>query len=91
MLDLYEMGAERGYYATYFRRMILDRGGVETARVLLAERDVQAGLARLWELDLLHHSTEALVLQERFRPLFTDAERQEARRRLEELGYNPEE
>jgi len=32
---------------------------------------------------------EALVIQERFRPLFTEEEIAEARRRLDELGYFP--
>ncbi len=31
---------------------------------------------------------EDTVLQERFRPLFTQAELSEARRRLDELGYS---
>ncbi|MGB8212009.1 MAG: hypothetical protein WCE68_00490 [Anaerolineales bacterium] len=42
---------------------------------------------KLWELNLLDRSMEALVIQERFRALFTEAEIAEARRRLEELGY----
>jgi hypothetical protein len=42
---------------------------------------------KLWEMKQLHHSMEALVIQERFKPLFTDPEIAEARRRLEELGY----
>jgi hypothetical protein len=42
---------------------------------------------RLWELRLLDKSVEAIVLQERFQTLFTPAERSEAHRRSEELGY----
>ena len=42
---------------------------------------------RLWELKLLDYSVEALVLQERFRPLFTAVEQEEAHLRLEELDY----
>jgi hypothetical protein len=38
-------------------------------------------------LQLLHESKEAVVIQDRFHSLFTDAEVNEARRRLEELGY----
>jgi hypothetical protein len=87
MLEVYRVAADHGYYATRFKQLVHNRGGVGAARWLLAKEDVQEGLAKLWELDLLEHSTEAIVLQERFRPLFTEAERQEARRRLEELGY----
>ncbi len=59
----------------------------DPAQRLLAKQEIQAGLMKLWELNLLDHSVEALVIQEHFRPLFTEDEIQEARRRLEELGY----
>ncbi|GAA5178906.1 hypothetical protein GCM10023322_07160 [Rugosimonospora acidiphila] len=36
-----------------------------------------------------HAAAEALVLQERFADLFTDDERETARRRLKERGYLP--
>ena len=42
---------------------------------------------KLWEMKLLNQSMEALVIQERFKTLFTDTEIAEAKRRLEELGY----
>lgn len=82
----YEAGRERGYVATYFLQMLDRYGGVETAKRLLAKRDAQTGLYKLWELGLLGDSMEAVVLQERFRPLFTEEEIAEAKRRLEELG-----
>jgi len=87
MMEVYEVAKTHDYYATYFKRMIDEHGGVEAAKTLLAKREIQSGLMRLWELDLLDHSMEAAVLQERFCPLFTEAEVQEARRRLEQLGF----
>ena len=42
---------------------------------------------RLWEMKSLSKSMEALVIQERFRPLFTPKEIAEAHRRLAELGF----
>lgn len=89
MLEVYRVAAEHGYYATRFKQLVDNRGGVGAAKWLLAKEGVQDGLTKLWELGLLAHSTEAVVLQERFRPLFTEAERQEARRRLESLGFTP--
>lgn len=83
----YEAGRARGYIATYFLQMLDAYGGVETAKRLLAKRDTQAGLYKLWELDLLGDSMEAVVLQERYRPLFTEEEIAEAQRRLEKLDY----
>lgn len=62
-------------------------GGVETASRLLAKKEPQTGLFRLWELGLLHESMEAHVVNEKFQALFTEEERAEAQRRLEDLGY----
>lgn len=73
-------------FGQIFRRMIEEHGAVEAAKRLLATREVQTGLMRLWELKALSKSMEAIVIQECFRPLFTDEEIAEARRRLEELG-----
>jgi hypothetical protein len=77
----------RKYYPTYFMQMLGKYGGVETAKRLLASKETQTGLFELYHLELLHESMEAVVLQEKFRSLFTDSELAEARRRLEELGY----
>jgi hypothetical protein len=81
------LGIQHGYYPHYFIQMLQQHGGVETARRLLADRQIQTGLMRLWELGLLHESMEAYVVQEKYRALFSEAELAEARRRLEALGY----
>ena len=83
----YEAARARGYIATYFLQMLEELGGLETAKRLLAVSEPQTGLYKLWELHLLDESMEAVVLQERFRSLFTQAEINESRRRLDELGY----
>ncbi|MEA3351328.1 MAG: hypothetical protein U9Q82_11950 [Chloroflexota bacterium] len=70
-----------------FRQMIEQYGAVQAAKRLLSTREVQAGLMRLWDLRALGKSMEALVIQDRFRPLFTQDEIEEAHRRLDELGY----
>jgi hypothetical protein len=83
----YEDARKRGYVATYFLQMLEEHGGVETAKRLLAKSEPQTGLFELWKLDLLHESMEAVVLQGKFRNLFTESELAEAHRRLEELGF----
>ncbi|MEN4013976.1 MAG: hypothetical protein ROW48_18245 [Bellilinea sp.] len=83
----YEAARARGYIATYFIQMLEEHGGLETAKRLLAVSEPQTGLYKLWELHLLNESMEAVVLQERFQSLFTQTEINEARRRLDELGY----
>jgi hypothetical protein len=87
MIGIYENAKDYDYFATYFKRMLDTYQGVETAKRLLAKQEIQDGLMKLWEMKLLDQSMEALVIQERFKPLFTDAEIAEARRRLEELSY----
>ena len=87
MVTTYEEGAKRGYFPTIFLQMLHEHGGVETAKRLLAVKEPQTGFYRLWELDLLHESMEADVIQEKYQPLFTAEEIQEARRRLDELDF----
>jgi hypothetical protein len=83
----YEAALERGYIASYFLQMLEEHGGLETAKRLLAVSEPQEGLFRLWKLHLLSESMEAVVLQDRFRSLFTTSELAEAHCRLEELEY----
>jgi uncharacterized protein YqgQ len=87
MMTTYEEVVKRGYFPTYFLQMLNQYGGVVTAKRLLAKCEIQYGLMRLYELGLLDSSMEAYVIKERYQPLFTEEERQEAHRRLEELGY----
>ena len=83
----YEAARKRGYVATYFLQMLEEHGGKETAKRLLSKSEPQTGLFELWQLGLLHESLEAVVLQEKFKGLFTTDELAEVHRRLEELGY----
>lgn len=46
-------------------------------------------LTDLWEDDRLKWSAEPVALNLEFAPLFTEAEREIARRRLEQFGYDP--
>ena len=89
MLRIYEEAKEFGYYPTYFLGMVVEHGGLEAAKRLLRGSDISDGLARLWEEGRLDLSMEALVIRDPWRLLFTDAELENARRRLDELGYDP--
>ena len=51
----------------------------------------QEGLYHLWELGRLDLSMEVLVLKEKYTDLFTDEEKIEAKRRLDDLGYETKE
>ncbi|QBI53658.1 GmrSD restriction endonuclease domain-containing protein [Streptomonospora litoralis] len=78
---------EAGYRAPRFLGMLADIGPLETARRLLNAPAVSDCFAELWERGRLDLTVEALVLDERFAPLFTDAEATRARTRLEQFGY----
>lgn len=91
MMDIYSRAkSECNYTASYFLRMLLEHRGVETARILLAEESPQEGFTKLWERGRLDLTVECLVLNERFRGLFSDHEREKARHRLREYDFDPE-
>jgi len=79
MIGVYENAKGHDYFATYFKRMIDQYGGLDAAKHLLAKPDIQRGLMKLWEMGLLNQSLEALVIKERFRDLFSEEEIGEAR------------
>jgi hypothetical protein len=74
------------YNAGYFRNMLLDYGGRETAKRLLATTDVQEGFTQLYLCNRLDLTVEFHVLQPRFGGLFTAEERRVATRRLRSVG-----
>lgn len=89
MVDVYQRAKrEAGYQATYFIQMVSDRGGLATAQYLLHASGVSEGFTALWERRRLDLTVEAVMLQERFAPLFSDEEREIARARLAEYGYH---
>lgn len=91
MMDIYRRAkSECSYTASYFLRMLLEHRGVETARILLAAKRPQEGFTKLWELGRPDLTVECLVLNERFRGLFGDHEREKARSRLREYDFDPE-
>ncbi len=89
MLDVYRRAkAEAGYNATRFLRMVTEMGGYETARTLIHAPAVSEGYTALWERERLDLTVEAVILQSEWRDLFSELEREIARRRLAEYGYN---
>ncbi len=87
MMTTVEEGVKRGYFPGYFLQMLHQYRGVGTAKKLLEKREIQSGLMKLYELELLDSSMEAYVIKEHYQSLFTEEERKEADRRLRELDY----
>jgi len=80
---------ECGYNSARFVQMLHDHGGVETARRLLQGTTISYGLTQLWRCHRLDISLEAVVLRPEYAPLFSARQLDEARRRLDSLGYAP--
>jgi len=70
------------YHEKVFLNMVANLGARNAAKALLGTRDVQSGLRGLRRLGRLDLSVEHLVIQPRWRDLFKDYEREEARMRL---------
>jgi hypothetical protein len=88
MLDVYRRTkAEACYTATRFLTMVVERGGLETARYLLHAPTVSEGYTALWERGRLDLTVEAVILQPRWMELFGPAERQIAVTRLRDYGF----
>jgi hypothetical protein len=79
---------EAKYNAKIFATMLAEFGGLETAHHLLRSVKPQIGLDALCSLGRPDLTVEALVLQDKWRSLFTDAELQVATDRLTQRGYS---
>ena len=89
MLEVYETACGLGYPATRFKQMVEQYGGLQAAQRLLSKGEFQSGLIWLWAHSALDVSMEALVLQARFRSLFSAEQIAEAHERLDILDYRP--
>ncbi len=88
MLNIYRCAkVEAGYNATRFLKMLQENRGLETARILLHAINVSDGYKALWERGRLDLTVEALIMHEKWHPLFSEQEREIARRRLREYNY----
>ena len=88
MMDIYRRAKnEAGYNANRYLQMLQEHRGLETARILLHTLHVSDGYTALWERGRLDLTVEALILQKKWYPLFSDQEREIARKRLEDYEY----
>lgn len=78
------------YWSNYQLRSVRKHGGRTAVQRYLAGRRRQEGFDTVVELNMPEFSIEALVLQAPWSNLFTLAERQVARARLQAAGLNPE-
>jgi hypothetical protein len=90
MLGIHEQAArlKPPYRATRFRQLVLSSGGKAAADQLLVPGNPSDGFTELFlrGREHLKLSVEYLVLQEPWRPLFSDDQLAVARRRLHDMG-----
>lgn len=88
MMNVYNSALKKcNYKAIRFLQMFLEYKGITTAKMLLSKRDVQYGFTELYLCGCLGLSMEVLVLKPEYRPLFTEEELREAKRRLVAVEY----
>lgn len=91
MLDLYRVAKTACRYdGRAFLGMLSTDGGVQTAHKLLCDQAIQYGFTQLYLCGRLDLTVEYLVLDQRFKSLFSEAERAEARRRLLANDFDPD-
>ncbi len=89
MMDIYRRAKEEcDYNATRYLQMLLDHGGLKTAKILINAPHVSDGYTALWERKRLDLTVEALILKSEWNDFFTDEEIAIAKKRLSDYGFN---
>ncbi|WP_199733531.1 AAA domain-containing protein [Micromonospora sp. BL4] len=89
MVKTYERARdEANYNAGLLLRMVTAKGGLATARQLLANPAVSDGFTALWERGRMDLTAEAVVLHPQFRSLFTAEELAVASSRVADASSN---
>ena len=79
---------ETGYKAPLFKRMVIEKGALQTAKDLLVGKNkISEGLVQLVLHKRLDLSLEANVIKPEWQSLFSDEELKTAIKRLKELNY----
>jgi hypothetical protein len=82
MMDVCQCALEEcRYNATRFLQMLFEHRGLETARKLLDTPKVLEGHTALWERQRLDLTVESLILKPEWYALFSDEDRDIARKR----------
>jgi hypothetical protein len=85
----YRAESECSYLATYFLKMLRDKGAIATAKYLVNTEQEQIGFITLAKMKRWDLTVEFLVIQKEWKELFTKSEQIYAMRRLIKYGYKP--
>lgn len=89
MVKIYEEEKNIGRNTTYFRKMLNNKGGFQTAVNLLSKPQPQTGFKKLRDTKNFELKVEFLVLQEPWWHIFEQKYLDEAEKRLRDCGFNP--
>ena len=88
MFAIYREARNIGYAPSIFHRMLHEKGALQTARQLINASQPSNGYTRLWELERLDLSVDAVVHDNtEWHELFTQDELQRCEKRLADYGY----
>ena len=88
MLQIYTDAKDQcKYNATRFLQMVTEDGGLAAAKKLVRAPHLSDGFEALYLRGRLDLTIEAVILQEKWRELFSEEELSIARKRLEDLHY----
>lgn len=88
MLVLYKTAKTKcKYNATRFFQMFTELGALQTAKKLINSNIPTNGFTAMWECGCLDLTIEKLVLNPKYRELFTDEELVKAKQRLIDYEY----
>lgn len=76
--------AALGYYPSRFEQMLNSSSGISVAKKLVTSGDLHYGLKELKKLGRLDLTVESIMMEDEFRLLFTQAELDAAKWRLEQ-------
>ena len=77
-----------GYKPKAFITMMMTEGTVNAVKKLINSEKIPDGFTKLWELKRLDLSMENIIQENEWHELFTDDERNKARKRLKDYGFN---
>jgi hypothetical protein len=92
LLNIYQIAKkDLNYNANRFVQMLTSPDeSIRTAKKFVLSSTASDGFSELWKRGRLDLTVEALVgYHSEFAVLFTDEERDAARKRLSQMGYNP--
>ena len=91
MHDIYVTAVREAKYTPHeFHRMLMERGGVATARDLINRAKPSDGYTNLYIRGFLRLTVEAVIFDNpRWHPLFSPGELEICRKRLVEYEYKP--